>query len=119
MEAEQPLSTVDWPYNLIRKNMSGIYRFKQSVNLERDLVASAEHLMELASQGTNVNGYYEIRAASLEEAFEQYIELVPQLSVKVIEHNKENLNVKLGFHMASSSSNTVKYRLVVFVFIYT
>ena len=87
--------------------MSGIYRFKQSVNLEQDL--------ELASQGTNTNGYYEIKASSLEEAFEQYIELVPQLSVKVVEHNKENLNVKLGFHMSSSSSNSVRYKLVIVI----
>ena len=80
------------------------------------MVASAEHLLELASQGTSSNRYYEIKASSLEEAFEQYIELVPQLSVKVVEHNKEYLNVKLGFHLSSSPSNTVRYRSVIFLF---
>ena len=99
--------------------MSGIYRFKQSNNLERDLIASSEYLLELASQGTDGNMYYEIPASSLEEAFEKYIELVPQLSVKVIEHNKENLNVMLGFHYFDSPSNTVRYKYVLLMLIIT
>lgn len=56
------------------------------------------------------NTYYQIEAESLDDALLKYVDLVPQISVKVVEHDSNHLNVKLGYHQSTSPSNSVHYQ---------
>lgn len=108
-DAAEPLSAVEWPYCLLQRNESNIYLFKQSDNLARDLTENAKQMLKLVATQSG-NTYYQIEAESMDDALLKYVELVPQISVKVVEHDPNHLNVKLGYHQSSSPSNSIRYQ---------
>ena len=101
---------MNWPYDLndLHKNTSDHYIIIQSTNLEKDVINKANTLISLAEQQSKYYYYY-IDSQDINEVFQNYLNLVPQVSIKVNKHSKKDLDVILGFHSDTNLGTAINY----------